>query len=167
MGNRDNKKLLNHSTEIDPVKTASEIMTMLAIKGAKSINIEYSGGEPIGLAFLIAVPAPGGSTDMAFRMPCNPKGALDAMKRSGIRPGLLTMQQAKRVAWRIQKDWVEAQLAFIECDQAQMAEAFLSYLVLPNGQTLFQRIQQDPSRLLGPGEPEREERKVIEGTFGS
>lgn len=162
---KDNKKLLNHSTQIDPLKTAGEISGLLAAKGAKSINIEYSGGEPVGLSFIIAVPTPKGAMDMAFRMPCNPDGALAAMRSSGVPRSFLTPQQAKRVAWRIQKDWVEAQLAFIQCEQASLAEAFLSYLIMPSGQTLFQRITQDPSRLLTEGS-EPQERKVIEGAFG-
>lgn len=159
---RGNVKLLNHSTQIAATTTAGEIMGMLAAKGAKSINIEYDRGEPVGLAFMIAVPTPRGSVDMAFRMPCNPQGALAAMRRSGVRQGLLSLDQAKRVAWRIQKDWVESQLAFIECEQASMAQAFLSYLVLNSGQTLFERITEDPARLLGAGNPDEQPDNVVE-----
>jgi hypothetical protein len=37
-------------------------------------------------------------------------------------------EQPERVAWRILKDWVEAQLALIEADMATMDQVMLTYM---------------------------------------
>jgi len=47
-------------------------------------------------------------------------------------------EQAERVAWRIVKDWVEAQMAILESEMVQMDEIFLPYMVNNNGQTFFE-----------------------------
>ena len=150
-------KLLNYTTTIEPIKTAGEVMGMLAAKGVKSINIDYNNGEPTGLSFMIEIK----SRPVYFSLPCNYEGAERALRRTA--PARYhTPDQAKRVAWRIVKDWVEAQLAIIECGQAEMAEVFLAYAITETGQTLFQRMTQDPSRLLTDGS---EQGYVIEGRF--
>ena len=59
------------------------------------------------------------------------------------------MEQARRVAWRILKDWVAAQLAIVEAEQAQMAEVFLPYAVeSQTGQTMFQLFLEQHAREL-------------------
>lgn len=163
MANRDNSKLLNHSTTIEPIKTAGEIMGILAAKGAQSIMIDYRNGEPDGLAFKITV----NGQDIGFRLPCNAEGAYRAMLKMKIASRFQNRDQAKRTAWRILKAWVEAQMALIECGQAEVAEIFLPYMIVGiSGQTLFQRFQENPARLLNAGTPEsEEERNVIEGRF--
>ena len=42
-------------------------------------------------------------------------------------------QQAQKVAWRIIKDWVEAQMAIVEAQMADVAEVFLPYAVTNTG----------------------------------
>jgi hypothetical protein len=55
------------------------------------------------------------------------------------------------VAWRITKDWVEAQLAIIESQMVTTAQVFLPYAVTSNGQTLYEYIGQNTQLLLGEG----------------
>jgi hypothetical protein len=88
------------------------------------------------------------------------------MQRMNIPPRFREKVQAKRTAWRIVKVWVEAQMAIIDCGQAEMAEVFLPYAITETGQTLFQRIQQNPKYLLGAGASEGES-NVVEGRFAS
>jgi hypothetical protein len=141
--------ILNYTTSIEAIKTAGEIQGLLAAKGAACISIAYQSGEPTALQFVISVKG----YEINFRLPCNIDGVHSAMKRDRkCPPRFQSREQAKKVAWRIVKDWVEAQLAIIESGQAEMAEVFLPYAVLPEtGQTLFQRITSDPSRMLGAG----------------
>ena len=47
-------------------------------------------------------------------------------------------EQAERVAWRILKDWVEAQMAILESQMVEMDEIFLPYMINNSGQTLFE-----------------------------
>src|SRR5262245_34956540 len=131
MRKKDNSKLLNYTTEIDPIRTAGEIMGLLAAKGAQSIMVDYYQGEPVGLSFKMLV----NDNEVFFKLPCNVEGAKQAMKRMKIPPRYQSGDQARRTAWRIVKNWVEAQLAIIDCGQAQMAEVFLPYALTSNGQT--------------------------------
>lgn len=159
MANKPGNKLLNYTTEIEPIKTAGEIMGLLAMKGAQSIMIDYKSGEPVALSFKITV----NGQEVGFRLPCNVEGAFKAMRRMNIPPRYANEDQAKRTAWRIVKTWVEAQMALVECGQAEMAEVFLPYAITGTGQTLFQRIQQNPARLLATGDDEGD--NVIQGRF--
>lgn len=134
-------------------------MGILATKGAQSIMIDYQQGEPTGISFKIEVRG----VPVAFSLPCNIEGAFKAMQRMNIAPRYQTKDQSKRTAWRILKTWIEAQMALIECGQAEVAEVFLPYMIVGhNRQTLFQRFQQNPQRMLTAGD---EESNVVEGNF--
>ncbi len=144
MTKRSGGKLLNYTTQVDPLKTAGEMMGLLVAKGAKSINMDYKDGEPVALAFVIAARG----VDVAFRLPCNVDGVRSALNRTSRRS--VDMAQAKRVAWRIIKHWLEAQLAIVECGQAEMAEVFLPYAIIADtNQTLFQRFNENPMLITG------------------
>lgn len=137
--------LLNYTTGIDSLKSAGEIQGLLAAKGAKSINIDFQNGEPVALWFMIEF----NEVEINFKLPCNWEGVELAMKADRkIQPRYKTREQAKRVAWRIVKDWVEVQLAFIESNQAKMVQVFLPYVVTGNGQTLFERMVENPGRFI-------------------
>ncbi len=62
--------------------------------------------------------------------------------------------QAVRTAWRIVKDWVEAQMALVETQMVTTRDVFLPYAVMRDGRTLSQHVQSDPGFLLGPGSAE-------------
>ena len=49
-------------------------------------------------------------------------------------------KQAERIAWRNVKDWIAAQLALVETEQAAMEQVFLPYLLDQENRTLSQRI---------------------------
>lgn len=54
-----------------------------------------------------------------------------------ITPRLRTMEQASRVAWRIIKDWLAAQLALIKAEMVTLEQVFLPYAQNADGATLF------------------------------
>jgi Fe-S cluster biosynthesis and repair protein YggX len=60
-----------------------------------------------------------------------------------------TFEQACRVAWRIIKDWLEAQMALIRTQQVEMAEIFLPYLIDKTGRTFFQAVKENNYLLPG------------------
>ncbi len=114
--------------------------------------IEYDGDAmPISLTFTITFY----DKPLQFKVPCNANGVLKAMTkpRSGVPRSSQTIAQARRVAWRIIKDWTEAQLAIVESQQAQMAEVFMPY-VLDNGtgQTMFERFTESTQKQLTAGQ---------------
>jgi hypothetical protein len=77
-----------------------------------------------------------------FRLPANIQGVHKALERDPKVPGRLkTREHAARVAWRICKDWVEAQLAMVEAEMADMVEVFLPYAQTESGETLYEVVK--------------------------
>jgi len=141
--------LLNYTTQIDAFKTISEIQKLLAKAGASAVMSEMDeNGNIVALSFKIKL----NERDIAFRLPTDWRPVLEVMKQDNRVPrGLKTQEQALRVAWRITKDWIEAQVAFIETMMVTTAQVFLPYAVTANGQTLYEYIGQNTPLLLGEG----------------
>ena len=140
--------ILNYTTTISSFRTVSEIQQKLAKAGALSINISYDDkSEPVGLIFVILIR----DEYVNFQLPSNWQGVLKAMQKDrSVQKRFKTEQQARRVAWRILKDWTEAQLAIIEAGLATLPEVFLPYAVMQNGLTVYQSFER--GKLLGGGE---------------
>ncbi|HEY3525282.1 MAG TPA: hypothetical protein VGK47_03725 [Nitrososphaeraceae archaeon] len=86
---------------------------------------------------------------VAFSLPANYSGVLKAMQKDKKIPrSKCTIEQAQRVSWRIVKDWVEAQMAIVEAQLADMAEVFLPYAITKSGTTLYKEIQSGGLKLL-------------------
>ena len=142
--------ILNYTTSINAGKTVGEIQQMLANAGAQSVSIEYDDeAMPSALTFTITFLG----KPMPFKVPCNSEGVYQSLCRSSKVPkSQKTIAQARRVAWRIIKDWTEAQLAIVESQQAQMAEAFMPYaLDASTGQTMFERFTESTQKQLTAG----------------
>jgi hypothetical protein len=132
----------NYTTKVSEGKTVSEIMQMLAEKGASRVQVEYDEqNRPKALAFMIMV----NDVTIPFQLPCNFEGVLNAMvkqykdswTRSDKRKDAKFLEQSRRCAWRIIKDWVAAQMALIEAEQATLAEVFTPYMKI-KGMTAYQ-----------------------------
>src|SRR5690554_5648356 len=143
---KNNMAILNYTTKIDSIKTIGEIQQILVSHGAKKIVSDYDdGGVPVNVTFCLIVR----NQMMAFSLPANYAGVLRAMEKNKKVPrSLCTKEQAVRVAWRIVKDWVEAQMAIVEAEVAEMAEVFLPYTVTKSGNTLYKEIESGGFKLL-------------------
>lgn len=142
--------LLNYTTKIDADKTAGEISKMLAKAGAQAILTEYDETSTYIKSISFRINLEGNV--ISFRLPSDWQPVLEVMQRDGKIPrSFKTQEQAVRVAWRIVKDWVEAQLALIETRMVTTTQVFLPYAVMKNGQTLFENVSQNPQFLLGDG----------------
>ena len=130
--------ILNYTTTIDAFKTLGEIQKILVRSGARSINVDYDDdGNPSAVTFLIDI----NGTWINFRLPSNWHGVKRRIDRDpNIRRGLKTDEQAIRVSWRITKDWIEAQMAIIDAELAELAEVFLPYAVRADGQTFYRAV---------------------------
>lgn len=143
---------LNYTTTIDATKSASECIARLAAHGADAIGITYAAKKPTGLTFRIETV----HGQRQFSLPVNVDGTYKALvnaNRAGhIAPRYAERDQAERVAWRVLKDWLEAQLALIEAGVADMAEVMLPYLhVGDNGLTLYRAFVENERRALTAG----------------
>jgi hypothetical protein len=134
--------ILNYSTTIDALKTVGEVEYILIKHGAKSILKDISPDGSIGsLSFIVETPY----GPMPIRLPVNVDPVLAVLIREKAKRKQTikaTKEQAERVAWRILKDWVEAQMALIEIEMVKMEQVFLPYAILGNsGQTVFENLQ--------------------------
>ena len=126
-----------------------QIQQMLAKAGASAILMDYNGsGQIIALSFKLKL---NDGQEISFRLPCDPRPVMQVLERQGVERRYRSEEQALRVAWRIVKDWVEAQLAIIETRMVTTAQVFLPYAVNQKGQTLYEQVAQDPRLLLGEG----------------
>lgn len=128
--------ILNYTTKISVDKTTAEIQAKLGKAKAQAVMCEYENGIVSHIAFRIDTP----HGTMMFRLPANTGGVLRAMKKAKLPASKCNEEQAARVAWRIVKDWVEAQLAIIEAEMATMAEVFLPYAQTNTGKTVYENL---------------------------
>jgi hypothetical protein len=139
--------ILNYRTRVAPQKTISELMQKLASKGAQSITAGYdSAGKQSRLSFAMKV----GGIEVSFSLPVNVKGVAVALA-DGRQPTKTQLEHAEWVAWRILKDWVEAQIALIESGQAEMGQVFMPYAEAPDGRTMYELFVENNQRQLGKG----------------
>lgn len=142
--------ILNYTTKIDAHKTVAEIQKILAKGGAASIKTDYDNGFPVAISFLASI----GERLVPFRLPADFEGVRLTLARDPNVPrALKSMEQAQRVAWRVVKDWTEAQMAFIQAGQATLSQLFLPHaLNNDTGKTFYEEVASNPRFLLGSGE---------------
>src|SRR5207253_3789685 len=89
---------------------------------------------------------------VSFRLPTDwrpVQQVLQGQKKNNSR--IVASEQVSRdVAWRITKDWIEAQLAIIETRMVTMAQVFLPYAVTSTGESMYEYVGRNTSLLLGP-----------------
>lgn len=135
--------LLNYTTKVNVYATLGEIQGQLVAHGAKKIMQDYDDeGHIAALSFLIDTPA----GPRGIRLPANVDAVHAVLTKQKVK---CDREQAERVAWRIVKDWVEAQMAILESEMVQMDEIFLPYMVNGQGQTLFQAYRSNQLMLEG------------------
>lgn len=138
--------LLNYTTTIAASKTVSEVQGILAKAGATTINLRYDQGRPVAIMFS----APTTFGDREFILPVNADKVLAVLKSEGVKPSLSTVAQAERVAWRILKDWIEAQMAIIAAELVTLDQVMLPYMVIDDGRaTVFEAYQQQQLQIEG------------------
>lgn len=134
--------LLNYTTKVDVHTTLGDIQRQLVKHGAKKIMQDFDdNGNISALSFVIDTPM----GVRAIRLPANVAAVQTVLTRQKVK---CDFEQAERVAWRIVKDWVEAQMAILESEMVRMDEIFLPYMLNGEGQTLFQ-VYQNNQLMLG------------------
>lgn len=137
--------LLNYTTKVDVYTTLGAIQGQLVKHGAKKIMQDYDDtGHITALSFMVDTP----SGPRGIRLPANVEAVHTVLLRQKVKCDL---EQAERVAWRIVKDWVEAQMAILESEMVQMDEIFLPYMLGKEGQTVFQSYRAE-QMMLGDGD---------------
>lgn len=133
--------LLNYTTKVNVFATLGEIQGILVKHGAKKIVQDYDDdGSVTALTFGIDTPA----GVRGIRLPANVDAVHAVLTKQKVK---CDREQAERVAWRIVKDWVEAQMAILESEMVQMDQIFLPYMVNNQGQTFFEAYRKNQLRL--------------------
>lgn len=103
--------------------------------------MDYEDGRASGLTFALATP----HGPRLFSLPVN----VDAMQRlltaehKAKRLNSLSLavatsrEQAERVAWRVIKDWLAAQLALVQTEMAVFDQVMLPYLHIDDEHTVY------------------------------
>lgn len=125
----------NYTTKVPAVQTVGEIQGILAAHGARKVMMDYGdNGTVTAVTFALDC----GGTLHGFRLEAKPHGVMSVMTKERIK---CDAAQAERIAWRNIKDWIAAQVALVETEQATMDELFFPKLVDRNERTLYQAFQ--------------------------
>lgn len=126
--------LLNYTTKIEADKTAGHIIGILAGHGAKAVLMEWDDNREVqALSFEVRTPR----GIVQIRLPVDPDAVLRVLGKQRVAGHYANREQAVRIAWRILKDWVEAQMAILETEMVKMEQVFLPYIVTGDGRTLY------------------------------
>lgn len=132
----------NYTTDVPTSKTVSEIHVLLAEHGARKVMFDYDDNSHIR-AVCFSVLTPNG--EQGVKLPANVVRVQEVLKQQRSNPKTknrasidTSYEQAERVAWRIVKDWLAAQLAILETEMVEMQQVFLPYFVNNKGQTLYE-----------------------------
>lgn len=142
--------LKNYTTTVPADRSIGEVQKMLAKRGAAGILFEYdpqNTGRLEALCFKINMRG----KEVGFRLPSNWKRAKEALLQAGVRKARSDEDYVYRVAWRVVRDWVDAQMAILDLELVDMPQIFLPYAIGANNKTLYENVIQDPGFLLGPG----------------
>ena len=143
---------INYSTEVPVTRSVSECQQLLAEADASAVAVMYQDRKPVGLSFqLVTTHGP-----RSFTMPVNVEGAHKLLLRadySSLKAHRATIEKyrsranAERVAWRVVRDWLRAQLALISAGMASTDEVMLPYLQIEPQRTLYQAYCEHESAL--------------------
>ncbi len=155
--------LLNYTTEIPAQKSIGEIVTMLQTGGATAILMETDGSGAINAVSFkmkttfgeqaFSLPANVAAVQLAINAQIKAEGEALRMRKIRVRriPFRLLNDkaQAERIAWRIVKDWLEAQLAIHQIGAAKIEQVMLPFTVDESGRTFYARLVERGNLLLG------------------
>lgn len=131
--------ILNYSTKISPIITAAEIEETLVRHGARAVLKNFgANGQIESMSFQVQT----AYGLVPIKMPIRAASVLEVLKKEKKKNSRIKAdaEQAERVAWRILKDWVEAQMALIEVGMVQIQEVFLPYITVGE-QTVYQALE--------------------------
>lgn len=147
MGRGIKMALKNYSTKIEVNQTILEIEQILAKHNVTDIWKQYSGGGDIE-ALNFAVNTEFGK--LPFRLPVNVEAVRQILvsERKQDRVSLSkreaeSYQHARRVAWRIIKDWIDSQMALVDISMVRLEQVFLPYIYdFQKNQSLYEAFRE-------------------------
>jgi len=138
--------LKNYSTKIPATQTVNEIEEIFQRHNATDIWKQYENGNIVSLNFAV-------NTEFGkipFKLPVNVDAVVKLLKDSKKEKKVnLSVKQvndadvARRIAWRIIKDWIDAQMALVDISMVKLEQVFLPYAYdFHNNQSLYESIKE-------------------------
>lgn len=141
--------LLNYTTTVSVAKTGATIIDRLVKAGARQVMGSYENGRTVGLAFMIDTT----HGPRQFSLPVHADRVFKVLRADRQVPNRYkTEEQAERVAWRILKDWMEAQIALVETEMVTLDEVMLPYMHIGLDKRTVWELYLDQQLAIGPGD---------------
>lgn len=135
-----------YTTKVSVDKTVAEIIRLLKFT-AKALLLENDEktGDPVAVSFELITP----QGRLRFKLPVDHLAVGQALRRqadsgelAGISYGrVIDPDHARRVAWRINLEWLKVQLALIDSGQVKMEQIFLPYMLVDGERTVYQMLE--------------------------
>jgi hypothetical protein len=138
--------ILNYTTRVPVGQTVGQVIDILVKGGANEVLTTYEAGAPTGIAFGLVTPI----GPQRYRLPVHADKVHAVLGRCRVEPRFQTPEHADRVAWRILKDWIEAQLAIVRTEMVSIDQVMLPYMGTADG-TVYELFR-DHQLALGTGE---------------
>lgn len=137
----------NYTTKVPASRSIQEIQDSLVAHGAVGFVMLYEQGTGRikALKFIVQLP----DRQIPFQLPVNWRAFQAVLKEQRV-SRYADEDYCYRVAWRVVRDWVMAQMALFETQMVTMPQVFLPYAVANDGQTLYEKAMQNQN-LLGAG----------------
>jgi hypothetical protein len=148
--------LFCYTTGVAAEKSVSEIIGMLARARARAIMQDYDGAGNVTAVSFRTVTQFG---EMAFRLPVDVQATQQVLKDQ-YKAGKVDRRyandsaHARRVAWRILKNWCEVQLAMIAIGNVKVEQVFLAFAQRPDGKTVYEALTEHKFQGLALPAPE-------------
>lgn len=143
------KKLKNYTTKVSATQSINEIQEELVRHGATGILFEYEqgNGRIAALKFMLTV----NGKKAAFTLPVEWRDFQKVLQNQGVKR-CNDDDYVYRVAWRILRDWVSAQMAIFDAKNVPIPQLLLGFGMFSERKTLYEEIQHRGGYLLGSGE---------------
>lgn len=136
-----------YTTDVDAEQTAREIQQVLATSDARRVMMDFDAeGRPTAVQFVLQLDG----QPLPFRIEPDAEGMRKALNQDDDTPGTFDLDQARKVCWRIWKEWLNAVLAFRDTHQAQLDQLLLGFGVTTDGRTVHERLVDDRKLLQSP-----------------
>jgi len=129
---------LNYTTSVEPDKSAIECIGILTKHGATHAGLAIGEDRmPDGIEFVIRTQFGPRQYSLDVDAAGAQKVLMKAWRDCKIERRYTEPVQARRVAWRVMKDWLEAQMALVEIGLRDLPQVMLPYMKVDGNHTLY------------------------------
>lgn len=135
----------NYTTKVAANRSIQEIQDTLVKHGATGFLLQYEQGTGRIQALKFILQLEG--NNLNFQLPVEWRSFQRVLREQRINRWD-DEDYCYRVAWRVLRDWIMAQMALFETKMVTIPQIFLPYATDKSGKTLFETISQNPQLLL-------------------